>query len=166
MEKIPSTRSTWVKKELDFFKETYEDLDAIQIRAYYLKEKVVDHKNFVCSFSKTTSKSAYCQGSKEIIAAIGRDEPLKPLDTPGKGSCWAISFLLATIGRHNQRLVYGLRLACLVYLINNERKICEVCEERDVYFDFVADILDLTSHTAIRKRTKSKKYTIEESEGY
>ena len=69
-------------------------------------------------------------------------------ETPSRGSCWAISFLMATIGRHNRELVHELRLSALVYLLNNEEHVATITESRGIPFMLDDDILDLTSHTA------------------
>ena len=166
MEKIPQTRNKWVKDQLNWFKANIEDRQSMKERAGSLKGHIIDHRNYICSFPTTTRESQVCEGSLELLVLQGRNEQFKPLETPSRGSCWAISFLMATIGRHNRELVHELRLSALVYLLNNEEHVATITESRGIPFMLDDDILDLTSHTVVRKRKKSKDMTVEEAEGY
>ena len=166
MPKIPSSRNTWVKNKLDWFKANINNMNSMIARAQELKDNVHDKRNFVCSFPKTTRTSPVCEGTLEILQELGRDEPLKPLLVPGNGSCWAISFLMATIGRHNQLLIHEVRLSVLIYLLLNDKEIAFIAKSRGVPHDMIEDILDLTSHSKVRKRNKAKNYSVEESEGF
>ena len=140
------------------------------IHARTIRFKVHDHRHLVCAFPKADPSNRLlreaCPGSTQIIQAMGRSEALKPIQTPGNGSCWALAFLLATIGNHNQLLVHELRLSCLVYLLIHEDDIVTAAQEREICVDIKQDILDLTSHSAVRKRPKSKDCSVLESEGF
>lgn len=165
MEKIPASRNKWVKNQLTWFRDNIDNMDALRERALNLKNNVIDKRNLVCSFPKTTSAAPVCLGSLEILQAQGRDEALKPLSVPGNGSCWAISFLIGIIGRHNREMVHELRLSCLVYLLNKMSAVEIIAESRGVVCDIKSDILDLTCHTATKKKVKGNK-SIHDPEGY
>ena len=98
MEKIPTTRNKWVKDELNWFKDNIQNKEQMKRRAKSLKGHIIDHRNYICSFPTTTRESQVCEGSLELLVLQGRNEQFKPLETPAKGSCWAIAFLMATIG--------------------------------------------------------------------
>lgn len=165
MEKIPASRNSWVRNQLNWFRDNIDNMDAMCERALSLKDNVLGKNNLVCSFPNTTSAAPVCLGSLEILQAQGRDEALKPLSVPGNGSCWAISFLLGTIGRHNREMVHELRLSCLVYILTKKNAVEVIAESRGVVCDIKSDILELTTHTATRKKVKGNK-SIHDPEGY
>ena len=158
MEKISPARNKWVKEQLDLLRDNV-DKDELYQLALMIEDNVHDKNHLTCLFPKANhgqgqvlqQMSQVCIGSSQIIEAIGRDEPLKPIDTPGRGSCWAAAFLLATVGQYNQFLIHELRLSALLYLILNQSDIQDKAEEREIYVDFKQDILDLTAHTGKNK---------------
>ena len=113
MPSISHDRNEWVKKQLDTIREHVDDMFLYQ-HALNIKDNVLGAKHLSCSFPKVTHNNKFltkvCPGSTQIIQAMGRDEPLKPVLTPGRGSCWAAAFLLATVGHYNQKLIHEIRL--------------------------------------------------------
>ena len=155
MEKISADRNKWVKKQLDYMRDNVDHED-YYLNALCIEDQIHTKDHLACIFPKANNNnrsllSKVCQGSRQIIEVIGRDEPLMPIDTPGKGSCWAAAFLLATIGHYTQPLIHELRLSALVYLMLHQSEIEQRAAEQEIYVDFKQDILDLTAHTGKNK---------------